>query len=328
MIRTVCFVQVNSFFPYLPSFIAHHERIFDKIVFIVHNSGFSLPPDTDNISRVYLDEFSYFLAAGWGYAFEKRGKEYDFAFFMDSDEFLNVSCDSSLRSILFKYNLHCAFYLHWRPVVPPINFDGEFGIDELDAFKCCPSLVHTKKVIYNVNRNKYFSPIHGNHVYNGKKKIFSLFRGADSELCLLHFPFLSFEALKDKIITNPDGNFRHKILDSAPYLSEKYGLDWFNSDISREDFVYLCVNYRERDQRKHLLVQEMDLIPLPDLKFPRDRIEYWTKSLASLGFLGRRTALRPGEASWLSEIREKRINNSADYLEQFHEQDRQVRFKF
>jgi hypothetical protein len=309
----------------MPLFLAHHERIFDRVVVIVHNSGIGLPQDSDRVAWLYLDEFSFYQPFGWNYAFEReRANEFDFAFFLDSDEFLSVRSADELQKFLRRRRFHCGFYLHWRPVIPPLNFDADLTPESLSRFKLSSELAGTRKIVYNIGRTAFFSAAHGNHVYNGKKKFLSRFRADERDISLLHMPFVSLASFRQKILSNPTDEFYDKIIKTSPYFAEKYGEAWYENALSDDDFAYLCLNYRERNQERHISLQDAALNSFPNFHLPEARFRYWKEEFNRLPSVDRRLQPRPGEIEFVRQAIKRGYRNSSDILSDVREDEGRI----
>ncbi|MGR6430220.1 hypothetical protein ACU5AY_04795 [Rhizobium sp. PAMB 3174] len=323
---TVCFVQVNNVLPYMSLFLAHHERLFDKIVIVVHNSGKDIPNNSDEVRWFSLAEYGFYQPIAWNFLYEREGKGFDFAFFLDADELLSVTTAGALQSALAAHKYHCGLYLYWRPVIPPKKFSGRLDAAGVQQFTVSSELAHTRKMVYNTKKTVHFSAAHGNHVYNGKKSLLSLFRAEERRLCLLHIPFLSLTSFQEKVANNPKDEFLDKFIRTSRTLREKYGDDWYQSELTDTDFIYFCLNYRERDERKHMRLEDVDFMPFPDLGIPEDRVSYWFGILNSLPSWERRTAPRTGEMEWIEKIKRQAHSNSSDFRNYMRETDRELRF--
>jgi hypothetical protein len=247
--KAVVVVQVKNSFGYLPAFIAHHQRLVDKIIIIDHNSDrqlSGLARDGIDTFRVSASLFAQELFAAYFLKKLDLKREFDFLFLLDVDEFLPFKSKADLSAFMEEHRGTAVTSMRWRNGFPtsagPLDGQGKL------LFTTWRS--STRKLIYNLRKLRDILPVMGNH--NAKYPIADsrLIQirpmRTDSGLGLLHVPFLGLEGLRQKLSEFPSQSYRTKIMRDLGALGISCNLNSPELNLSEQDLMSFVANYRTR----------------------------------------------------------------------------------
>ncbi|MDQ0135683.1 hypothetical protein J2T08_003604 [Neorhizobium galegae] len=247
--RAVVVVQVKNSFGYLPAFIAHHQRLVDKIIIIDHNSDrqlSGLARDGIEVFRVSAGLFAQELYAAYFLKKLDLKREFDFLFLLDADEFLPFKAKADLSTFMEQHRGTAVTSMRWRNGFPasagPLDGQGKLYFTTWRS--------STRKLIYNLRRLRDILPVMGNH--NAKYPLADSLlvqirpMRTDSGLGLLHIPFLGLEGLRQKLSEFPTQSYRTKIMRDLGALGISCNLATPELELSDQDLMSFVANYRTR----------------------------------------------------------------------------------
>ncbi|MEH3109291.1 MAG: glycosyltransferase family 2 protein [Agrobacterium cavarae] len=294
--KSVILVQVKNSYGYLPAFIAHHQRLVDKIIIMDHNSdrhlsGLARPGvETIRISAAFYAQDLY--AAYFIKALNLR-RDFDFLFLLDIDEFLPFQSKEEFSGFLEERRDCGALSMYWRNGFSVSS--NPLNAHEKISFTTWRS--STKKMIYNLKKVPEIMPIVGNH--NAKYPLLDSLliqarpKRQDSSLGLLHIPFLGLDGLRRKIREFPKAFFGEKLFKDFRYLDIEIDPALPQFGLSEEDLLLFVANYRTKpsDMRRDVnrsTFEEIDFLSGLDdqIKSVSNDLDNCEAALAAPKFFG------------------------------------------
>jgi hypothetical protein len=234
--KVTCICQFRDAEDYFPLFHAHHEKLFDKIIYLDHNSEKDYQQLNVKNAEVYRIDIDTYVLDLYKYAVLKHEKihtVFDFLFVLDVDEFLPFATRHHFEGFLKGYQYYGVGTLLWKNAFPK----------DFAPLSACPNIYkmrdysRTKKIFYNLRKVKDFIPNHGNH--NAKYPTFgqTYFQirpkrkkeGAE----LIHIPITTATQVKQKLNKFSTTDFLQKInFDET-------------KDFAEENIYTKVANYRE-----------------------------------------------------------------------------------
>ncbi|MBN7805712.1 glycosyltransferase family 2 protein [Agrobacterium rosae] len=247
--KSVIVAQVKNSFGYIPAFIAHHQRLVDEIILIDHNSDRQLSGLAREGVRTFKISADFFAQELFAAYFLKKldlRKQFDFLFLLDVDEFLPFRSKDELSEFMDQNKEVAVTSMNWRNGFPP-SPNALTGSERL-YFTIWRS--STRKLIYNLRKLGDILPIMGNH--NAKYPLADSLllqlrtKRRDSDLGLLHIPFLGLEGLRQKLSDFPSQSYGDKIARDLKALGIERDPTDKNFDLSDEELMTFVANYRTK----------------------------------------------------------------------------------
>ncbi|TPP11381.1 glycosyltransferase family 2 protein [Rhizobium glycinendophyticum] len=310
-------IQSKNSFDYLALFLAHHERLADRIVIIDHNSDRDLRGlRSDKIEVYRLGLAAYMQAHTLNFLLHtvlQVTRESGMLFILDVDEFLPFSSRSDMDAFVADHRKDAIVSFRWRNGYAP-----EPGqLVDPSGIRFCRQRTPTRKLAYNLDKLGLFFPLGGNHEVRLARPFWRR-RGptvdvVDSGLGLLHLPFVGLEGLRQKVRDNPAHEFAGKISANYRLLGLKEDRPWAQDAVSEEVMLQLIANYRTNVPQGRLNVVAGDFEPVSFLTGLTDRVLAWRDRIEKCGAvdpvqsdgdaIAALKAVRPGCSGYVRQLR-------------------------
>jgi hypothetical protein len=259
-IKSHLLVLVRNGVGFLPEFLCHHLRLFDKIHVIDHNSDFDLGVlNSDRVTVYRANIATYFQEEFINVLLEKVLKEEvaDWIFILDVDEFLPFFSRTEFNTFLESYSSRKVIELSWRNGLPldHLTQDDKKGVGNSKELLFHKDLSSTKKCAVNVGRmgrNVYIP--RSNHRVQHKRNFFGFMpkyfvrvRGHDTGREIYHIVSSSLEDFGSKIQRFKD--VRQKFMGVKGHGGSL--ILEYPDTYSIEDWLSFTANYRSGDP-KHI----------------------------------------------------------------------------
>jgi hypothetical protein len=278
--RYTIVVQCRNSFDYLALFLAHHEKLADRIVVIDHNSDRDLRELRSAKVEVYrLDIAAYMQAHTLNFllhcVLEVRRESGGMLFILDVDEFLPFSSRSEMDVCLARHREDPVISFQWRNGYAA---DSD-QLSDPSAIRFCRQRTSTLKLAYNLDRLGLFFPLGGNHKVRLVRPFWRrrapTVAVVDTGLGLLHLPFVRLEGLRQKVRDNPAHEFAGKISANYRLIGLKHDSPWAQDTVSDDDLLQLIANYRTKTPACRLNVTDADFEPVPFMSGLADQVLDW-----------------------------------------------------
>ena len=212
--KIACVCQFRDAEDYFALFHTHHKNLFDKIIYLDHNSKRNFQKLELNESVIYRIDIETYVLDVYKFAVINHTttlRDFDFLFILDIDEFLPFSERAELVEFLKNYLDFAVGTLYWK---------NAFTQDFLDLSLCPPiqimaDFTRTKKIFYNLKKVRTFIPGHGNHnaryPFLGQTLVQWRPRRKKDLATLIHIPIVGKSQILKKLTNFSSENFLKKI---------------------------------------------------------------------------------------------------------------------
>lgn len=272
-------VQSKNSFDYLSLFLAHHERLVDRIVVIDHNSDRDLRDLHSSKIEVHrLDVAAYLQVHSLNFFLHsvlQVTRQSGMLFVLDVDEFLPFGSRTELDAVMAAHRDDAVVSFQWRNGYA----EGPNQLVDPSGIRFCRERTPTLKLAYNLDRLGLFFPLGGNHKVKFPRAFWRwkapTVGVVDTGLGLLHLPFVGVDGLRQKVRENPSHEFEHKISENYRLIGLDEDKPWGLDAVPDELLLQLIANYRTNVPEGRLRGAPEDFEPVPFMAGLTDRVKTW-----------------------------------------------------
>ena len=271
-ISIVC--KVYDSYEYLAEFILYHSILVDHIYFIDHKSKRDLRQlDFQGISVVRSNHCRNYQAESVGRIIEhfSIGKQFDWLFLLDIDEFLPFANRSAVDQFIQQNRKHSILHFHWKNGYPvSSNMKPMYSLIDCDEIRFFHRESATRKICVNLMRTKdnFLVPAGAHNIlyrnppwYSRDRKFRrnANVRSYPSNLPLYHIPAFDRAHMSRKISNLvAEMPYRSHVKGRGGWMIRQYPKDF--SEASDEDWNWYIANFRERHPDRQYSVKASDFV--------------------------------------------------------------------